>query len=180
MAALVAAVVLLGVLCIVNAVFCLGIVRRLREHTELLNKMSSKGSDLLRPAGELVDDFETSTVDGRPVSRGSLAGPTLVAFFSPGCAPCKEELPKFVALAGAHPGGRAQVLAVLAGGDDSVATPMAATLADVAQVVREEESGPVQEAFDLRGYPAFAVLEQDGVIRVTENRVERLSAPIPA
>lgn len=179
MTVLVAAVVVVGVLGAVNLLFCLGVVRRLREHTEILNTMAADhagGHDLILPAGETAAEFAAESVGGRPISRAALSGPTLVAFFSPGCGPCTEQLPHFVDLARAHP--PAQVLAVVCGPGD--ATPLLGPLRDVAEVVREETTGPLQEAFAIRGYPSFAVVEPGGLIRQAAQRVDALSALSPA
>jgi thiol-disulfide isomerase/thioredoxin len=179
MTVLVAAVVLVGVLGAVNLLFCLGVIRRLREHTEILDSITdghAGGRDLILPAGETAAEFAAVSVGGRPVSRASLAGPTLVAFFSPGCAPCTEQLPHFVDLARAHSPG--QVLAVVCGPGD--ATPLVEPLGEVAEVVREETTGPLQEAFAIRGFPSFAVVEPGGLVRQTAQRADGLPALSPA
>jgi thiol-disulfide isomerase/thioredoxin len=172
MTVLVAAVVLVGALGAVNLLFCLGVVRRLREHTEILNEMSAAPA-LILPAGKTVADFAAVTVAGTPVSRGSLAGPTLVAFFSPGCGPCAEQLPRFADLVRGRPPGR--VLAVVCGGDEVAAAPMVEPLREVAEVVREDGTGPMQEAFAVRGFPTFAVVEPGGLVRTAAQRVDALT-----
>jgi thiol-disulfide isomerase/thioredoxin len=178
MAALVAAVVVLGLFCVLNAVFCFGIVRRLREHTELLDKLAGGGqSDLIVGAGASVGDFTASTVDSVAVSGTTLAGPTLVAFFAPGCGPCTEERPKFAALAATHP--RDRVLVVVTGLDDEAAAPLVAELRDLAGVVREDDGGPVQQAFGVGGYPTFALVES-GVVVASGTRVADLPVSVPA
>jgi hypothetical protein len=179
MTVLVAAVVLVGVLGAVNLLFCLGVIRRLREHTEILDSIGDGhggGRDLILPAGETAAEFAAVSLGGRPVSRASLAGPTLVAFFSPGCAPCTEQLPHFVDLARTH--SPEQVLAVVCGPGD--AAPLVGPLSEVAEVVREEATGPVQEAFAIRGYPSFAVVEPGGLVRQSAQRVDGLPALSPA
>jgi thiol-disulfide isomerase/thioredoxin len=177
-AALVAAVVVLGLLCVLNAVFCLGIVRRLREHTELLEKLAHGGqTDLILSAGVPVGAFTASTVEGAAVSEAALAGPTLVAFFAPGCGPCTDERPKFAALATTHP--RDRVIAVVTGLDDEAAAPLVAELRDLAAVVREDDGGPVQQAFGVGGYPTFALVES-GVVIASGTRVADLPVSVPA
>ena len=178
MTVLVAAVVLVGVLGAVNLLFCLGVVRRLREQTEILDAMAAGhgGHDLILPAGETAAEFAAVSLGGRPVSRDSLTGPTLIAFFSPGCGPCTEQLPHFVDLARTH--APEQVLAVVCGpGDDA---SLVGPLREVAEVVREETTGPLQEAFAVRGYPSFAVVEHGGLVRQAAQRVDALPALAPA
>lgn len=178
MAALVAAVVLLGVFSVLNTMFCLGIVRRLREHTELIAKLGHGGhSDLILSAGATIGPFSASTVDGAEVSNAALTGPTLVAFLAPGCGPCEQEQPEFVALAAAHP--RDRVLAVVTGLDDAAAAPLVAELRGIATVVREDDGGPVQQAFGVSGYPTFALVEPNGVVVAGVARVASLPTPVP-
>lgn len=172
MAALIAAVVVLALFCVLNAVFCLGIVRRLREHTELLDKLGRGGqTDLIHAEGTPVGAFTASTVDGEVASV-----PTVAAFFAPGCGPCAEERPKFVAFAAAYP--RERVLAVVTGLDDEAAAPLVAALRDVATVVREDDGGPVQQAFGVGGYPTFALVEA-GVVTASGTRVAALPESVP-
>jgi hypothetical protein len=71
-----------------------------------------------------------------------------------------------------RPPGR--VLAVVCGGDDRAAGPMVESLRDVTDVVREDGTGPVQEAFAVRGFPVFAVVDPGGLVRTTALRVDAL------
>jgi len=179
MAALIAAVIVLGVFGVLNLVFCLGIIRRLREHTELIENMGRGGNtDLILSAGATIGAFSTSTVDGAEVSNAALTGPTLAAFFSPGCGPCELERPEFVALAATYP--RDRVLAVVTGVDDEAAAPLVAELRGIATVVREADDGPVQQAFGVGGYPTFALVEPNGLVVAGGLRVASLPTPVPA
>jgi thiol-disulfide isomerase/thioredoxin len=181
MVALVTAVVVVGLLGVLNLVFCFGVIRRLREHTKLLeNRHGGPAPTLIRPAGQVIDEFAATTVDGTEISRESLSGTTLAAFFSPGCGPCAEQLPAFVELARAHPGGRDRVLAVLTHDDEDGAADMAAALADVAEVVHERPgTGAVKGAFEVRGFPVFALVAPGGLLLVSELSVDGLTAPAP-
>lgn len=164
---LVVALVALSLLGVVNLVFSFGVIRRLREHTELLDRLSvgaAGGSDAMIAPGGTVGEFTATTVDGEPVSRDLLADTTLVGFFSPSCVSCRQGLGQFVEYARAHPGGRDQALAVVIAHDDSAAAPMIAELADVVRVVRDGDGGPVQKAFGVQGLPAFGLIKSDGVV----------------
>jgi thiol-disulfide isomerase/thioredoxin len=171
MAFLVATVVLVGLLAAVNLVFTLAVVRRLREHTELISKMGTAGSmrgATMLPAGQSVGAYTATTVDGATLSADDRDGPELVGFFSLGCQPCAERLPEFVASAADHPGGRHRVLAVVAGRDDEGdAQAFVDDLALVARVVREDMGGPLQKAFAVQGYPAIGVVDESGVVVVS-------------
>src|SRR5690349_19483902 len=96
LALLTAVAVLAGALCLLNLVLTLGVVRRLREHAVLLAKLQPAAApNPMLAVGEQVGSFETVTVDGHPVSRDALDGPTLLGIFSPNCSACAERLPKF-------------------------------------------------------------------------------------
>lgn len=154
--------VLLGVAIVVtllNLVLLLGVVRRLREHETRLASMTGGGPPvLITPAGGRVAPFSARSVDGRSVDEHSTDA-ALVGFFSPECGSCHERLPDFRAAAGEHAG---PVLAVVVedGGDTS---PLVDALRTCATVVLEAPTGPVAEAFAVRGFPAFALVA-DGTV----------------
>ena len=182
MAYLVAAVVLVGAIATVNLLLTVGVVRRLREHTaELAARRDDPAGPAGLPVGAPVGEFAATGVSGRPVTRAMLDRPALVGFFSPGCAPCKEKLPDFVAQAARRPGGPDAVLAVVVG-DPAEAAESVAALRPVATVVVEPEDGPLQWAFAIGGFPTF-VLVEDGVVAASDDVLPpagREAAPVPA
>jgi hypothetical protein len=164
------AVVLVGLLCALDLVLTLGVIRRLREHTDLLAEL--RGGPGVIAVGEPVDEFVTSTVDGEEFGSAALTGETLVAFFSPDCRPCKEKMPWFIEYARTRPGGRDQVMAVVVGDADEAA-PAAADLSPVARVVVEAAGGPLNTAFKVRAYPSVLVVERTGGrLLVRSNQVD--------
>lgn len=163
MAVLIAAVVLVGLLGLVNLLFCFGVIRRLREHTDTLDKLgqhSSAGEPVkpLLEVGSTIPDFTTHTVDGEPISAGDLTGTTLLGVFSPGCPACEEQVDPFIAYATTHPGGRSRTLALVVGAEADSATYVE-RLEAAARVVREPRNGSVSTALAVRGYPSFALLD---------------------
>lgn len=175
---LIAAVVFVGSLCALNLILTLGVIRRLREHTELLSGRG--GDEPFMAVGEEVGEFATSTTDGEALSRDLLTGDTLVAFFSPDCQPCREKLPKFVEFARAMSGGRDRVLATVVGNADE-ASAFAAELAPVARVVVEGPGDALNAAFRVRAYPSVLLVAPDegGRILVKTSQVE-LDQPVAA
>ncbi|WP_412543588.1 TlpA disulfide reductase family protein [Longispora sp. K20-0274] len=172
MAFLAAAVVLVGVLCVLNLFLSFGVIRRLREHTRSLEQLAGgQGGDIVLAAGGTVGPFVATTTTGAVVSDGALGGRTLVGFFSPSCEPCKERLPQFVEMARTFDG---RVLAVAVGADADV-VDLVASLDPVADVVVETDDGPVNTAFAVRGYPALVVL--DGLTVLSSGY--QLPAPVP-
>ena len=180
---LVAAVVLVAALAVVNLLLSFGVIRRLREHTELLARHghgAHAGAAVMTESGGAVGRFLAVTVDDEPVSSDQLAGTTLVGFFTPSCKPCAERVPQFVEYASSHAGGRGHVLAVVAADEgEQAAAPLVAQLASVARVVREAEHGPVQDAFAVRGFPALGLIV-DGVVRASGFAMSDLTAAAAA
>lgn len=174
MPVLISVTVLVGALALVDLVLTFGVVRRLREHTELLDRLSGNGP-VMTPAGGTAADFAATTANGEPVSRDLLSGTTLLGVLSPDCPACREKLPRFAELARDHPGGRGQVLAVVVAPSDDEAAPVVAELAGVARVVRDAGGGPVTSAFAVHGYPAFALLGPGGTVLASGSDLAELA-----
>ncbi|OLF19241.1 TlpA family protein disulfide reductase [Actinophytocola xanthii] len=157
---LVAALVLVGALVVVDLVLTLGVVRRLREHSALISQALESGdrvADFMLPTGTRLPELRATTVDGAPVPE---QGPLLVGFFSPTCRACVERLPGFVDYARAFDG---RVLGVAVGAHEDV-EDIVARLRPVAEVAVEPAEGPLATALRVRGMPAMAVVDADGVI----------------
>ncbi|MDP4505391.1 TlpA family protein disulfide reductase [Nonomuraea turcica] len=148
---LVAAVVLVGLLCMVNLLLTVGVIRRLRRESLPPSMMAED----LSP-GARVPQFAAMTTSGEPISHELLNGPALVGFFSRGCQPCKELLPLFVERAR---GTSDAVLAVVVAdpGHDSAAD--IERLSEVARVVTEVPGGPLQTAFKVNAYPTVITID---------------------
>lgn len=180
MAYLAAAVIVVGLLCLLDLVLTYGVIRRLREHTERLNELHAGTAPTGGvPVGEVVGEFAATTTEGEPVSRELLTGPTLVGFFSPGCEPCAAELPRFVEHAESMPDGARQVLAMV-DGDADVATEYTGRLSPVARVVLEGHGGALGTAFAVTGYPALYVVGGDGTVLATGYAMSDLEGALAA
>ncbi|WP_143590742.1 TlpA family protein disulfide reductase [Thermoactinospora rubra] len=192
MAYLVAAVALIGLLAALNLLFTVGVIRRLREHTAELAALRGRGAaqggpaplpeEVALPAGSPIGGFTAVTVDGAPVALEVFGERPLVAFLSPHCLPCKEQLPAFIEYAAARPGGPDAVLAVVVGTQEEAAQTVA-RLRPVAAVVVEPDGGPLQQAFAVTGFPAF-VLVQQGRVAASDYELrsvaERDAAALPS
>ncbi|GAA4954848.1 TlpA family protein disulfide reductase [Actinoplanes utahensis] len=180
MSYLAAAVTLAGLLGIVNLLLSFGVIRRLRKHSELLARQAADahGPDgpLMLAAGQVAAPFEATANDGGAVSLASFTGQTLVGFFSPGCSACEERMPSFLAYANdlADP---SRVLAVVVGKPDR-AEPLVAELSPVARVVQEASDGAVADAFAIRGFPSFLLVDPDGTVAASSLVMTEL--PVPA
>ncbi|MGK5552103.1 TlpA family protein disulfide reductase [Actinomadura kijaniata] len=171
MPVLVAAVVLVGALCLLDLLLTLGVIRRLREHTAALEGLLARGGggrppgDDLPAAGDAVAPFAATATDGTPVTAESLAGRVIVAFLSTECDACRGQLPRFVEQARGQ--GRDRVLGVVVG-DAAAAEDMVAALEPVARVAVEPVGAAISAAFGVSAYPSYVVVE-DG--RVTGTAV---------
>lgn len=172
---LAAAIVLVGALAVVNLLFSFGVIRRLREHTELLSRRGGPSPAVMTGSGGVVGEFAAVTVDDEPISNDQLAGTTLVGFFSPTCASCAERVPQFIEYAQTQVDRRGQVLAVVAADDEDSGAPLVTQLTNVARVVREADHGPVQAAFAVQGFPAVGLVV-DGVVRASGFAMSDLTA----
>lgn len=161
---LTAAVVLVGLLCLFTLLLLLGVIRKLRDHARLLDLLAAAPPEAMHPAGTPVGEFTTATLDGEIVSRGRLREATLVGFFSPSCGPCRENLPEFAQRARRMPGGPDQVLAVVVAHPAQAGTDFADRLTTVAHVAVEPPDGPVAGAFGVRRFPAYGLVDADGVL----------------
>jgi hypothetical protein len=163
----VAALALLALaVCLLDLVLTLGVVRRLRHHTELITNLSAGDRPLhaILDEGETAGPFETVATTGEPVSRDGLSGLTLVGALAPGCSACEEKLPEFIDHARTFSGGRDQVIAVVVGSEDETEA-YRERLEPVARVVVEPPmSGALGTALRLGSFPAFGVLDQSGTV----------------
>jgi hypothetical protein len=172
---LVAAVIGLGVLSLVNLGLTVLLARRLREQGERLARQAPPRMPrpmVGAPPGTEVPEFRVTTVSGALVSAADLRGErSLIGFFMPGCAPCHDQVPAFIAFARGLPGGPGHVLAVIADGGRPVVTVPEhdadqlvedLTGAEAAQVVRGPSAGVAATALAVTGYPSFLLLDADG------------------
>ncbi|MGI5473180.1 TlpA family protein disulfide reductase [Streptomyces sp. CA-132043] len=175
----IALVVVLGLLCCLNILLTIGVVKRLRAHSDMLAQRGGPSeSDV--PVGLEVGEFAAVTLDGEEVGRDDLADDCLVAFFMHDCSPCREKMPRFVEYAKKLPGGRNQTLVVV-DEDGGKEQEFAAALAPVARVVVTNGMGPVAGAFKVSAFPTMLRVARDelGQVRVSANSVD-LDQPVGA
>lgn len=179
-ALLVALLVVVGAVAVLNLLLTVGVIRRLREHTQRLSTLGAAPVAAMLAAGQRVGAFAATTTDGEPVTRDLLSGPTLVGVFTPGCGACEERLPDFLTRARDFPGGRAQVLAVVAG-EAGETTAYRDRLTGAARVVVEPPAGgPLATALEVSAFPAFGLLDADGVVVASGLRPDDLPVGSPA
>lgn len=165
---LVGAVVLVGVIGLVNLIFTIGILRQVRAnavwHPEPMFALGP---------GSAVGEFTAMTTTGEPVSGDTLAG--MVGFFTVGCGDCHELVPLFVERA--REMERDKVLAVVGGGDEDTVR----ALAPVARVVVADlGGGPVARAFQNTWTPSLYLVDDDHRVVAVGTRMADLPIGTPA
>ncbi|MGC4937314.1 TlpA family protein disulfide reductase [Kribbella sp. DT2] len=178
MAILAAAVVLVGVLVLLDLLLTLGLIKRVRTHAELLDKLVNAAPGQAMepgqlPVGSLLGEFTATSSEGLEISRESFDDGVVLGFFSTWCDTCAEQLPGFLAYA--EPLGRERVLAVVHG-DDAQLVDLVATLSKVAQVVVEPENGPIARATGVRAFPTMAVVDKAWRVTSSGYSTETLAA----
>lgn len=157
--------VLVGTIAGLNLVLTLGVIKRLRDHTELLagGGTGRPKATVCVPAGGSPAEFTATTLDGEPLTRDSVAG-SFVAFLTPFCETCHERLADVIGYAESLHLAREDVLAVLVGTEEETAE-LAAKLRPVARLAVEGPAdGPIGTAFAVVGYPALALLDSTGTV----------------
>jgi hypothetical protein len=173
---LVAAVVLVGTVSVLNLLLTVGVIRRLRALRGQPGRTRGGGPGLL-PPGATMMGFATRTVDGVPITAGTLASPTVVGLFSTECDLCRDEAPRFAALVERGDYPRDQVLAVVVG-DPSATRPFLEALRERVQLVVEPVGGPVGAGFSAVTFPAFYLIDDTGTVRAAASDVEGLADAI--
>ncbi|GLW22399.1 TlpA family protein disulfide reductase [Microbispora triticiradicis] len=156
MSLLVAGLVAVGAVAIIDLLLTVAVIRRLREHSDLLRQTMNSGfsASVVAPVGTEIGAFTATTTTGATIGDGDVASGTVVAFLSAGCEPCRTRLPQFVAYA---KNADLRAVAVMMDGDrdDPRFQEMLSALESVGEVIVEEFGKPVWQAFRVQGTPAF-------------------------
>jgi hypothetical protein len=157
---------LLCLLCLVNLLLMLGIVRRLRDHESRIQEMSMQRGpdwhpiDPIPSVGESIEEFTAETVDGAAIDHRSVFGATAV-FLDANCDSCHDRIPEIAQWA--KGGERARIFAFVNGQDEEKAEIIAA-LNPVTQVVSDTFQLHVTKSFRVRKFPAYLALDNRGTI----------------
>ena len=157
---LAAGVVLVGLLCLLDLLMTVGVIRRLRVYERGGGHGAHRHEMPGSPPGTRVAEFAADTLTGGRVARAELGDRTLVGFLSPSCDVCKGLLPRFIEHARDYP----RAFAVVEGADPADAGVYGEHLAPVMDVVAEERHGPMHQAFNVTAYPLVYVLDADGTV----------------
>jgi hypothetical protein len=165
----------LAAVTLLNLILTFAIIRRLREQaSEASTSAGAAPGPAIAGVGERPGEFTAVDTEGEPVTGG---GHRLIAFFSPGCQACHEKLPYFVTQAADYPGGSSRVLAAIVGGEAGE-SEFTGALRDVARVVLEPHAAAMQEAFQVKGFPTWCILDDEGIVRHSGIGIDRLPIPV--
>lgn len=170
---LTAAVVIVAVLCTLDLILTLGVIRRLREHTETLAGLSAGHRDGIAP-GTVVGDISGESIIGTPIDRTFITGggDTVIGFFSPGCGPCKALLPEYRSFVSGAP---YRVLTVIVG-ERAGAAEYIEALRDTGEIVVEAPPGSIAQAFGVDGYPTVCMVDDSGRVVAAGGNTRSLQA----
>jgi hypothetical protein len=158
---LVAADVVLAVLCLGNLLLLFAVLRRLRGYEERLT------------AGSPGQPARLDLVGRRLPAAAGLVGTTrLVGVFSASCQPCHEQ----AALFAAHDDPARVALMLDSSASDDQRSAMSATLAGAPRVLTEPDSGAVAGELGIRTYPVLLRLDGNGTVVAAEHSLAALTA----
>ena len=172
-AILIAAVALVGVLCLLDLLLTFGVIRRLREHTALLSGLAGPPPVLGLETGKSPGAFSAVATSGEVVTDAARLW--MVGFFSSSCSACPERVLPFVEYVSDHRLGRDSVLAVIEGGDDEPVPTWTSSPRWRSSAWNRRRRGA--RAFEVNGFPLFFLLDADSVVAVSGYESPMLPAP---
>ena len=173
-----AAVALVGTLCLLDLLLTFGVIRRLREHTELLSQTGVPDMPVTGlAAGEPVTAFSVLTLSGELLDDASSL--RVAGFFSSACSACPERVEPFTQYLAGHRVAPESVLSVVVTPHDSL-PPYAHRLSESGRVCVVRDDSEVVKAFRISGFPAFCVLDADGAVVAASYDPATLPAPAAA
>lgn len=170
---LTAAVIVIGLVSVINLLLTMAVVRRLRQHEERLADRPNRPP--YSQLGTVLPEFAAESANGSPVDRGFFTGLTLVGVFSTHCRACREQLPAFAAKAQERFKGH--VLAIVAGAPKESAD-FAAALGSAATLITEPVGGPLSRAFQVKSVPTFFIVNEHAVIATVSGTVAGLEISV--
>ncbi|MEV4109852.1 redoxin family protein [Nonomuraea sp. NPDC049695] len=183
----VVALCLLGALVLLNLLLTLGLVRRMRHQDELIAETRHKGqhrSPSGLPNDVPVPEFATVTVEGQDLTRSWLTdGTTAVGFIAGDCPSCEAQLHAFVDLLKQRRKEENKSLVVLVevpGMLPETEKELVGTFDGLATMTKESLGGTLQTAFRVRAYPAFFLIDAEGVVVSSGNTPDILLDGDPA
>ncbi|MER5623454.1 hypothetical protein [Streptosporangium sp. NPDC002544] len=162
---LIAAVVLVGVLCVFDLLLTFAVLRRLREHTAELARLAGGTRFAPYDPGVLVG----RTLPWTDTDTDGVDRPRLVAFFDVNCDACHEHAPQFAVTA------RAQAAMAVISGAGPRADDLVQMVADVSSVITAERADSLVKAVGVEAFPTFLRVGPDGTIVAAQTELTTLA-----
>jgi peroxiredoxin len=157
--ALTAAVLVIGVVVLLNMVLTLAIVRKVNA-----GDGSVMGGQIME-RGRRPPDFSANLLDGSPSSlRDYTSRPTVFVFASPTCRPCLDSMPTYAHLAKVAPRVGAELVIVSDGERDETKRMLEQHGIDCRTIIAPRAANPLMQQWNVTGTPSFVHLEK-GVVR---------------
>lgn len=175
MVVLTAAVIVVGVLCVLNLAVSGAVIRRLRAAPAPGGGVPSHG---LAP-GSAVPEVDLRDARGEPVTGESLRGhPTLVAFFATTCPECARHAPELTARAAALGAAGVHLLSALVdtGADREGLRPL---LSSTGRLLVGEDAAELARRFRSDLTPAYFLVGADGRVVASGPALGALPLPLP-
>jgi hypothetical protein len=176
MAALLSAVVVVGLVTALNLVLTAGMIRRIKDHEQRLSEIGTGEGEAPAaqpPVGAPVPDFTVSTTTGQQITNTELGKDGYIGFFAVGCPPCEQQLPDFVRFLHGVDGTPALIV-IEAPTAEAAASYLAA--ADGMPVVVDTGDGLVGR-FGVNRFPSMAHLS-DGVVAANAHTAAHLATRV--
>jgi thioredoxin-like negative regulator of GroEL len=118
-----------------------------------------------RARERFAPDFSAELLDGSRVSLASVHGRVaLLDFWATWCGPCRDAIPELKSLAKKYPEGQLVILSVNVD-DDAEKWRRFVRQNGMTWTQCRDGQGSVREAFGVRGFPTYVVIDGEGVIR---------------
>jgi hypothetical protein len=161
---LAAAVVFVGLLCLVDLLLSFAIIRRLRQRTDEVGGPPGVSSRVTLTPGTAAPEFEATAVDGGRFATAELLDrTTAIAFLAAQCAPCRAAVPDLVKYARSVARDVVRMVAVI-DGETNPDGEFVRALREYATVVIEPGRGSVATAFSVSAFPAFYLVDDNARI----------------
>ncbi|MCX4822352.1 hypothetical protein OG883_21155 [Streptomyces sp. NBC_01142] len=178
MTILIAAVVLVGALCLFDLLLTFAVLRRLREHTTQIAGLGGQQHftpyDPMVLVGRKVPDLP-GVGGGDPGDTGGTDdardGSRLVAFFDAQCETCHDHAPVFAVRA------RGRDAVAVISGDGIKVDQLVGHVAGVASVVRGGQAQRLVDAMEIEAFPTFVQVDAEGVVVHAVNNPAELPEP---
>ncbi|MFJ7630083.1 TlpA family protein disulfide reductase [Streptomyces sp. NPDC097595] len=174
MAVLTAAVVVLGLLCLLNLAVSTAVIRRLRLLGVRMNPVPGAGPAI----GDLVPAFDVVAEDGTALNPDFLHGRhTLIAFLSTTCSACVAHAPELALRAAGLGASGTQVLMVLLD-DGADARGLRKLLSPAGTLLTGENALAFMTACQVEATPTYWLTGEDGTLVAELQDLDSLPQPL--